>query len=1180
MKHSLLFIITIIVSTFSLQAQNKVDRSNYKLLWEITGNGFEKPSYLFGSMHVEDERVFEFCDSMLVCLENSEGFSAELNLDSMIHFVMKAMFSEDTTNILRDILSPEAYQGLNNKLLNKEGKGIDDLSNKQPWIIEMMLNEDREESDSDFESALDMYLYNYAKKLGKETYGLEKIEDQLSLSLLKYETYQEYLADSNPDTTNTGNSNDVLEELTQIYISGDINVINDVFVKPMPDDIYKRKLLTDRNVVMADNIELLGQQMGMFNVVGAAHLPGEMGVIELLKKKGFHVRPVSPDFTGKSQFKDLSHVELPWKTLDRKAEMECALAFPVDAVRIETIEGSDMSAYDYFISMDLQTQELYMYLGIDAERELKEDEIEDLLDLGLESVLEAEEGEEIELIKAPYNIEYKGMKGRGVKAKSTEGTIDARAFVQGSKMYYLYVLSQKGDVKNQERFFNSLEFYPTVIESVTGKVVLEDYALSFDAPIKMKHSRKEQYQLDEENEEYPYPSIIHKYEGSDKLNDVYYSVQLYDMPEGMYTVDENVVLDGMVNNMDAFGMTNMKENEKEILSKINRKEYSFEKEGMFTSIGYFLRGSRFLTVFVATDSEEKAKQKYERFVSSIYLLDFKKTEFVTQEIKEAGISVKLPKNSHKESEDYDNYPYEKETYQITATDTSSTAVFLLEAMEVSPYHEIENVDTFLLSLYEDSVEDMDGIEDLEFVKYKGYPSLQFDLSNSQQTSVISKMRIILVENWVIYAVVHLPRELNNSPYSDLFLNSIKIDPLFKRKKLAENKINKIAEDISTTDSEIYGKLQDAIFNYDIKEQDLSAIYTILKKEIPLDTSTIYYYSIKEQLIKELEDINDKNTITVLKEIFPSSSMKEQLAILNIVARVEEGSLKNYWELMNQIDTDHEDFNPSITIQHFYDNLSAVVDNMNEIMTLSQINTYSNDIFFLLYTLSNEADINWKEAALPYQKDMLSLLERNFLEWKPEKGGVNSSHTSLMQYLIIIQSKLPDNEGLYVFLEKNIIDAESYLATQMAGILLQNNIELNDEIWNKIEAEHLTYAVIDDVANEDNEYHRHPLIPKKYKNQTHAAKMGLITYFEDNYDIKDINFIRKEKIKKDGDNYNLYIFEMKGEYYSNERIIGVSLQPSNKKEYKLYPIYYDYGFYEKEGFDLEQSIKELMEEFFE
>jgi uncharacterized protein YbaP (TraB family) len=469
MKYRLLFIITILTFTFSLQAQNIVDRSNYKLLWEITGNGFEKPSYLFGSMHIEDDRVFDFCDSMLVCLENCEGFSGELNMDSMIYFVMKAMFSEDTTNILRDILSAEAYEGLNNKLLNKEGKGIDDLNNKQPWIIEMMLKEDAPESDSDFESALDMYLYNYAKKLGKETYGLEEIEDQLSLSLLKYETYQEYLTDT--DTIDSNNSNDMLEQLTRIYISGDIEVIDDVFVKPMPDDMYKQKLLTDRNIVMADNIELLGQRMSMFNVVGAAHLPSEMGVIELLRKKGFSLRPVSPDFTGKSQFKDLSHIELPWQELDRKAEMECALAFPVDAVKVEKLDGTDMSDFDYFISMDLQTQELYMYLGIDAKRELKEDEIEKILDLGFQGVLEGEEGKEAELIETPHSIEYKGVKGRAVKAKSTEGTIDARAFVQGDKMYYLYVFSQKGDVKNQERFFNSLEFYPHTIEKVTGKIL-------------------------------------------------------------------------------------------------------------------------------------------------------------------------------------------------------------------------------------------------------------------------------------------------------------------------------------------------------------------------------------------------------------------------------------------------------------------------------------------------------------------------------------------------------------------------------------------------------------------------------------------------------------------------------------------------------------------------------------
>lgn len=59
-------------------------RSNYSLLWQISGNGLASPSFLFGSAHVKDNRAFQFSDSVMLALEACDLFALEIHPDSML----------------------------------------------------------------------------------------------------------------------------------------------------------------------------------------------------------------------------------------------------------------------------------------------------------------------------------------------------------------------------------------------------------------------------------------------------------------------------------------------------------------------------------------------------------------------------------------------------------------------------------------------------------------------------------------------------------------------------------------------------------------------------------------------------------------------------------------------------------------------------------------------------------------------------------------------------------------------------------------------------------------------------------------------------------------------------------------------------------------------------------------
>lgn len=166
-SQSIALILFCTISTFA-----QVDKSKHSLLWEISGNKLEKNSYLFGTMHVQDERAHEFSDSTLVCLDATDVYAMEVNFDSIMSDITGLFFEEDTTNILRMQLSPEAYARLDQRVIAKLGMPIDSLPNKSPMFIEEALSDFEEpEYTVKKDQPVDLYLMKRATEQGHPVHG-------------------------------------------------------------------------------------------------------------------------------------------------------------------------------------------------------------------------------------------------------------------------------------------------------------------------------------------------------------------------------------------------------------------------------------------------------------------------------------------------------------------------------------------------------------------------------------------------------------------------------------------------------------------------------------------------------------------------------------------------------------------------------------------------------------------------------------------------------------------------------------------------------------------------------------------------------------------------------------------------------------------------------------------------
>src|SRR5215510_1633568 len=189
MKRALILIVAI--SPFLLNAQLKIKDKKYQsLLWEISGKGLKKPSYLFGTMHVSNKLAFQLADSFYLGIRNADVVALETNPESWQEDMSKYRDGSDDNrgyNPLRYrgayTSSPDEYLNINTLRFYKYDKKIERSLYSNPSTINNLLYRTYGNSASDFEedTYLDMYIYQCGKKWGKRVAGVEKYGESMRL---------------------------------------------------------------------------------------------------------------------------------------------------------------------------------------------------------------------------------------------------------------------------------------------------------------------------------------------------------------------------------------------------------------------------------------------------------------------------------------------------------------------------------------------------------------------------------------------------------------------------------------------------------------------------------------------------------------------------------------------------------------------------------------------------------------------------------------------------------------------------------------------------------------------------------------------------------------------------------------------------------------------------------------
>lgn len=270
------------ISPFITNAQ-----TDQGLLWEVTGNGLTKPSYVFGTIHMICKEDYLMTPAIENTLKNVDAFYAEINFgDPNTTTVMQKAMKADVP--LSKRLTPEKYNEL--KKLLKETVQIDivqfeDLSDAA--IVSMITVKSFPCNDFKmYEMEFLQSAIQNKKKLG----GLETIEQQMEImskSLDMDATIKMLREFKEKGFEST-------HKMVGLYKQQQITPLHDFLRQSsyMNAEVYN-ELLTKRNHNWIEQMPKLMQDQSVFFAVGAAHLGGEQGVLRLLSERGYTLKPVN-----------------------------------------------------------------------------------------------------------------------------------------------------------------------------------------------------------------------------------------------------------------------------------------------------------------------------------------------------------------------------------------------------------------------------------------------------------------------------------------------------------------------------------------------------------------------------------------------------------------------------------------------------------------------------------------------------------------------------------------------------------------------------------------------------------------------------------------------------------------------------------------------------------------------
>lgn len=267
------------------------------ILWQISHPELEDTSYLLGTIHYIPSEYYLWPDifeeKFMACRQLAlEIDLKEMQGGNMLGLLDKFIMKDDLS--ISDILSSEDYQIVSD-FFNEMGLPLILFERLKPFFLYTLTLTDFNNMDSNSAKFYELELLQKSKKLNLPVVGLETIDYQISIfDSIPYKTQADMLVHAIEDKINLGEEEDnELNALFQAYHSQDLNTIYDISSRTdstlMP---YNNLLIDNRNRDWIPKIKSLIADQPTFIAVGAGHLAGPIGLIQLMREEGYILKPI------------------------------------------------------------------------------------------------------------------------------------------------------------------------------------------------------------------------------------------------------------------------------------------------------------------------------------------------------------------------------------------------------------------------------------------------------------------------------------------------------------------------------------------------------------------------------------------------------------------------------------------------------------------------------------------------------------------------------------------------------------------------------------------------------------------------------------------------------------------------------------------------------------------------
>ena len=293
MRYSVLILPVLFFQYCRAQAPVKLNpnKDQNTLLWEISGKDILQRSYLFGTFHLMCKEDITLSGNLKQAIKNSKEVYLEMDLDDPANTLGALFFiNMKEGKTLKDLYSPEEYTRVEHFFKDSLQMGMMMIERMKPEFLQALLYPKMMPCKT--LSGVEEEIMQFAKNEKKEIKGFETIAFQASVfDSIPYKDQAKDLLemiDSIPSYTK------YFDTMLQVYKTQQLSSLEKMFNDPQfnMDEKSQDILLDKRNNNWVMQLKKILPGTNIFIAVGAGHLVGEKGLIALLRKEGYTLRPL------------------------------------------------------------------------------------------------------------------------------------------------------------------------------------------------------------------------------------------------------------------------------------------------------------------------------------------------------------------------------------------------------------------------------------------------------------------------------------------------------------------------------------------------------------------------------------------------------------------------------------------------------------------------------------------------------------------------------------------------------------------------------------------------------------------------------------------------------------------------------------------------------------------------